>query len=941
MTFDNNNNSFSSMTEKTSFLLNILCKSHGGLHVCHINPQSLVNKIDEFRLIFENSSIDIICVSETWFDANINSEVFSLKGFRLYRADRHGRIGGGAAIYVRNTIKSKHLHCSNSTNNSQFYFVEILNGENKCVIGTIYMAPDVSHSSIVGDIIEEISCLTPKIIICGDFNMNLLNMSSNSLFKNTMRSLNLFFLNSTDPTHFKPNCSPSLLDVILTSDESIVKCYSQLSVPVFLYHDLVFATFNVNVDRSSSQPIQYRDFRSINVESLFSDCLNIEWCNIYLSSDVNKQVEFLNVSLEYLFSKHVPCKTRVLKTKSCPWFSTIISDAMKRRDLLYRRWKRFRCTEMHAEYIASRNHVTCMIKTAKFKYYSAKFNSDRSSKFLWNRIREIGLCKKNVPAYNEDIDLEELNNRFITSVPSSAFNSPSILTPNNSGLDGFALNRVDLCTVGMAILSVKCKSVGLDNIHPDFIKILLPFILPHITHIYNTILMTSTYPTIWKKAKIVPIPKKANVPEYRPIAILPFLSKVFESILSRQIKDYIEGNKLLTALQSGFRSGHSCITALLKVSDDIRQAIDEDKTTLLALLDFSKAFDCVNPSILCNKLSTQFNFSVPSNKLIYSYLTNRVQAVSNNSKMSSFRAVNRGVPQGSILGPLLFTMFINDLPTVLSHCNFHIYADDVQLYLSFPIGMVEDSVAKINDDLRSIMKWSAQNALTLNPEKTKIIPISKHQPCLSNFSPIELYSTHVEYVTQVRNLGIIFNSELTWNNHICAIVSKIYASLRGLSVSKAVLPTDVKLKLVKALIVPIISYGCELFADSDYVSILKLKRALNSTARYVFNLRRYDHVSAECRKLLGCDFDAFLKYRSCILLFKIIHRQQPEYLYNKLTFSRSNRCITIRPSIHTCLTSRRQFFVHAVYLWNHLPHQVRSIIEYRQFSSACFSHFVS
>lgn len=932
----NNNIGFCSMNEKNKFLLNTLCKSTNGLHICHINAQSLVNKFDEFKMIFEDSLIDIVCVSETWFNPNLNSNLFSLKGFKKpYRADRIRTTGGGVAIFVKNYIRSCHVKCSDGTDSCDYYFIDIFEGDNKCSVGTIYMPPRMASSRMITPIVEEMCSRVPNLFICGDLNINLFQPSSNC-FKTSINSLGLSFINNTEPTHFFPNCAPSLIDVFLTSDENFVKCYSQLSVPVFSYHDLIFSTLDLNFDKKSQHSFQYRDFRNINLENLFNECMSMDFHSMYTTSNVNYQIEYFTSVIKDLFNKHVTLKTFNMKSRSCPWLSADILNAIKARDVSYRRWRRFGCPEMLLDFKRLRNSVTNLIKIAKYRFYNNKFNSDRSSKFFWKEVKNIGL-RKDVQSCDDNIDLEGLNVKFSTS--QTQFCEMSSRRAENDTTNAFSVSAVDDYQVGKAIFSIKSKCTGLDNIHPDFIKILLPFLLSHITHIFNTIIMTSTYPILWKTSKIIPILKQGKKKEYRPIAILSFLSKVFESLISNQIKYYIKDKQLLNPLQSGFRSGHSCVSALLNVSDDIRHALDNKFTTVITLLDFSKAFDCVNHNLLCDKLTTLFSFSDTTKKLIYSYLTNRMQAVSCNGRMSSFLPVNNGVPQGSILGPLLFSLFINDLPSVLSYCQFHIYADDVQLYISFPEIMLRDAISKMNIDLQAIYDWSTRNGLKLNPEKTKALPISINKPNPDNFPPVMLNNCIIEYVAQVRNLGLVFNNRLTWNNHVDTVVSKIYASLRGLSVTKSVLPTHIKLKLVKALVLPIITYGCELFADLDSQSAHKLKVAFNAIARFVFNLRRFDHVSFQARQLFNCDLVAFFKYRCCILLFKLIVKKTPSYLCDRLNFCVSSRSILLRSSTFTCLTSRRQFFVHAVRLWNNLPSHMRSRIESRKFQAICFEYF--
>lgn len=187
---------------------------------------------------------------------------------------------------------------------------------------------------------------------------------------------------------------------------------------------------------------------------------------------------------------------------------------------------------------------------------------------------------------------------------------------------------------------------------------------------------------------------------------MPFLSKVFEKLLHKQIYEHINNNNLLTSRQSGFRPKHSCVTALIDVSEEIRKNIDAGFITFLVLLDHSKAFDMVDHQILCSKLISVFNFSSSSTRLINSYLSDRRQSVVANNKTSRPLAVTKGVPQGSILGPLLFTIYVNDLPLQLKHCNVHIFADDVQVFISTHIKSINDCLIKLNDDLGHVYTWA-------------------------------------------------------------------------------------------------------------------------------------------------------------------------------------------------------------------------------------------
>jgi len=307
-----------------------------------------------------------------------------------------------------------------------------------------------------------------------------------------------------------------------------------------------------------------------------------------------------------------------------------------------------------------------------------KFSEATGSKATWQVIKDIGMGSS--PTSKVYIDnLNELNHKFVPdcngdnscdtfcdTASSRAITPPCDILNNVSSL-GFSFSCVDQTDVLQSILKIKSNAVGLDLIHPKFLKLILPFILLHITHIFNTALMTSTFPDIWKNAKVIPIPKSSS--DFRPISILPFLSKALENIIYDQMNKHLTDNSLLSNKQSGFRPSRSCITALVDVSENIRRNMDQNKITFLLLLDHTKAFDSIDHPVEINKLKSSFGFSTSAADLIKSYLTQRSQVVSNNNKFSKPLYLNKGVLQGSILGPILFLCYINDLSTQLENCN--------------------------------------------------------------------------------------------------------------------------------------------------------------------------------------------------------------------------------------------------------------------------------
>lgn len=620
-----------------------------------------------------------------------------------------------------------------------------------------------------------------------------------------------------------------------------------------------------------------------------------------------------------------------------PWFTPEIHRLRNQRDAAYRKWKSFRLPEFFESYKILRNLVCSHIKQAKRRFFGEHLNHQLPKKTLWKNLRQCGINSK-TNSITDNIDPNQLNSEFVKTQ-----STPSASTLSLSPRQGsFEFARVEQTDVVRAILKIKSKAVGFDGIHPHFIKMILPYILPALTHIFNTIITTSIFPVSWKAAKIIPVLKKkatSNSPaEYRPIAILPYLSKVLEKSIHHQMSTHLQRNNLLCPHQSGFRQYHSCTSALLKVTDDIRAAIDKDHLTFLTLLDFSKAFDTVNHGLLVTKLHTSFGFSSSAANLILSYLSGRKQAVFLNTGQSTFAPTSAGVPQGSILGPLLFTIFINDLPTVIQSSSLHMYADDVQLYISSELGLVEDAAYKHNEDLRKVLTWSKENFLRLNPNKTKCLVISRNHIDTTCFPNIHLGNSQIDFVGKAKNLGVWFNTTLCWDDHIRTIIGKIYGCLRNLSLSQSYTPLNTKLMLAKSLLVPLITYCCEIFCCNSALINRKLQVSFNNITRYVYGLKRFDHVSAYAKNILGCSLDKYLDFCAIKYLHKILTTKQPHYLYLKLRFSQSHRSLSLILPRVTYQVSQRQFFVHAIRLWNALPLNVRRLYNANNFGDILFRY---
>ena len=335
--------------------------------------------------------------------------------------------------------------------------------------------------------------------------------------------------------------------------------------------------------------------------------------------------------------------------------------------------------------------------------------------------------------------------------------------------------------------------------------------------------------------------------------------------------------------------------------------------------------------IMYVKLQHNFNFSSSANNLILSYLSNRSQTVFVNDRKSNSLLINEGVPQGSLLGPLLFSLYINDFSTSLRHSNVRIYADDIQLTINCAKNDTRTCIALLNEDLNRISAWVAANKLAINPNKSQCLVICRYPVNESLLSPIMLNGQVIQYTSSAKNLGITLNSNLTWGNHIRSVIGKVYGMLRTLWSQQSSTPFKIRLLLCKTYLVPTLLYGCELFASCDALHKHKLRVLFNNIARYVFKRRRFDSISGFSRQLFGMSFDNLLKFRTLCFLYKVIYFKSPIYLFNRLRFARSNRGRLLIPPRYSYNFSEHQFYIHSIKLWNALPHHLQIKSSYNAF----------
>jgi len=866
--------------------------------VAHINAQSLHNSnhFSEFWDSFSNSEMDVIGVSETFFK---NSSKMDIPNYNVFNVNRIESGGGGVAVYVHSRLKAKLLaKSSGEILRPEFLILEVKCASESILVSCVYRPPKVGYLETFLDELYKVLPLYKYSILCGDINARFGSGSFETKLISEFFELCNHVSIPFNATFKQGNCE-SILDVIASNCNDLVVDYGQCVAPGFSAHDLIYTVFDFKVTSVKKKTITFRDFKNIDKEAVIDDAKNVPWNQIYDCDTCDKKVQLLNDFLLQLLDKHAPIRTVKVKNDNPPWMSNELRVMIDERDktrVKSLRTKDPKDCELHKNL---KNKTKQQIRNAKIRYYHQIFNANQSPSKIWANIRKMGIGKAKQNKINDfPISANELNCHYLNvskvEDPEQAAAAEQFYSEDKGNIDPdnlFYFHFVPAQDICRIIRGFKSNAVGVDGVSVRFIKLFLDEIAFVLEHIFNYCLQSSVFPSLWKWANVLPLPKVSNpskCADFRPVSILCLFAKVLEKIVHDQIYDYATRNGLMNPLQSGYRKGHSTMTALLKVADDMRKSIDHRKLTLLVLLDLSKAFDRVNHKLLLIKLE-KLGFSVSVIRWLEHYLSNRWQRVLSGDFQSDWALIKTGVPQGSVLGPLLFILYLYDISDVLLNTSYHMYADDTQLYIDFTIDKLAEAVALMNSDLSSLVKYISSHNLYLNVAKTQpiIVGSGPYVNMLNDMDvpQIVISNISVPYKEEVNNLGVIFDATLSWRQHAISVVKKVFSTFAQIKRNFDCLPPVIRLRLVQSLIIPHLDYGSVLFTDMNKYTTAKLQKAENACIRFISGASIYEHITPHYRNLGLLKLDDRRTISLATMIWKILKAESPQYLFNMFAFS--------------------------------------------------------
>ena len=805
----------------------------------------------------------------------------------------------------------------------EYQFIRVhLNDKRNVIIGNVYRPPrDLleNYNTFIVELGRVLRDLGGDVIISGDFNIDLLKIREKAIFN---EFLELFLTNSfipkiTLPTRLTRN-NGTLIDNqfckiskhLTYSLSAVILCDLSDHLPYFTCFE--YTSSKQYTNRHITYSIQHE-----NAICQLKNFLNSQLIENKLISDRNNDPNYnyeqLHITIQQGLDKFMPLKTRKFsryKHKISQWITPAIIRSIKFRDKLYKKIKLMSPDNpLHQQlFINLKTYnkiLKKIIREAKKVYYESLFSKFKNDiKNTWMTIKTLissSIDKNKMPdCFNVNNKIitdsheiaEEFNNFFINIGPKLASQIPQyndltfqsyLNSPCRTTLNFNPVQQEDVTKI---INELKSKSsFGFDRLSTKLLKCLKTELSSSIAIIINQSLTYGIFPDKLKVARVIPVFKSSDetlLTNYRPISLLPSISKVFEKVIFKQLHSYFKSNSLYFMSQYGFREQHSTELAALELVDKIIFEMDKGNVPVSIFIDLSKAFDTIDHNILIEKLK-YYGVRGQALTLLKSYLSERTQYTEFNSSKSEKQIIKTGVPQGSILGPLLFIIYINDLSFSSTLFKFISYADDTTLLITLNPNNCNpsDLSANINNELKKVSQWLNVNKLSLNIKKSKCMAFHKVDKRMT-LPNLTVCNETIEYVKCFSFLGIIIDQNLTWKDHINHIGNKISKTIGILNRLKHTLPKHTLKTIYDSLINTYLNYGvlCWGFNSNN---ILKLqKRAVRILTRSKYNA----HSDPLFKSLHILKHEHLIIRKMYKFYFRYTKNQLPNYFFSSLFIQR-------------------------------------------------------
>ena len=746
-----------------------------------------MKKFEQIKLTITNHNIDILCITESLLDDTISNNELAINDFQIIRNDRN-RHGGGCAMYIRNSVTFSHeLSLQDQQIEALWCQIRPSKGD-PFLVGCIYRHPNslMAYFDRLINNIEKASNFNYNMVLLGDFKVDVSHCTHQYYNKiSSMCDLFNFTQLITEPTRVTPHTS-SIIDLIFTtildehSDSGITK--------ITLSDHYMISTIGHAPIVEKHKILNCRSYLKFDVNNFLLDLQLAFQCfpldNFIPISVLWDKFKDLFISV---CDKHAPMKQFRAKTNSNPWVDSEVTKLIKKRDNIHDLAIKHSDERLFNQYRTLRNSVTSMIRSNKINYISDILSKKQGPRGLWNAVSHLtgknNYDKDNIP---NDLSSESMNH-FFANVLNKLVAEHAQISPlwkGNSSLYEFHFQIIHDLNVFNHLLKLPTHSnIDILNFDSKLLIISAPVIYTILTCLFNASIVQSCVPCDWKCARVTPVYKgkgsRSDPSNYRPISVICHIAKIFEKCIQVQLLSFLEQHHFISPDQSAFLKFNSTVSSIHKVVDNWLNNIEEGLITCVCLFDITKCFDSISHSVLLFKLE-KYGIQQSELKWFASYLEDRSQATICHGSLSSFLSVKTGVPQGSILGPILFLLFINDLPNFVKSAN--LYADDT---LIDRWGKnLSDIIPFMQQDINSLCRWFESNKLSISKTKSCCMLIGSQQK-IANFENLDslglfIGDTPLVFKHSYMYLGLEIDSKLSWSDSINSITKKLRSQLAAL-----------------------------------------------------------------------------------------------------------------------------------------------------------------
>jgi exonuclease III len=919
----------------------------------------------------------VLCLSETHVTEDTLDSEIEISGYRTEFSTSISAHTGGTSIYIREDIKYEPIVSVCDDMNWWLCGVKIKTDKGLIQIVAVYRSPSCSIKTFLDFFekwLDENDNECNKTIIVGDFNINLLSKGAacrrtkDIIYSRGYRQLVNFNTRVAQT-------SASLIDYVLSNSPKVtVKRQKKFKIGDHETIKIECELFNLCND-TRPRVISIRDWKNLDYAALNE--LLVRKLNLTDEMSVCEKAEHLDDELNSAVSFLLPHKVIYLtgkKQNQQPWYTSEMHEQRKRKNAAHERV--YHATALDDEerkklselYRTERNLYTKLLDQGEKNYYFREIDCvKKDSKKMWHTLKDFvgdsskkGNAVEINPSFENDITTDSIENKLnlffvesvgtiVESIPDASLNEIELIEKLPQLESNFTFKPIEINELVNIVKNLQETAVP-DNVNLTVLLNVFDTIQNDLLDIINSAILKGCFPRGWRKSMVIPLPKVKNskLPQdLRPINILPLFEKIFEIVLQKQIMAYVDKYSILYDMQSGFREKHSCESAIQFILNSWRNSAEEGKITIAVFLDFKRAFETIDRSLLLEKLK-KYGFSENSVRLLDSYLSERRQFVFANGKKSDEKFVELGVPQGSVLGPLLFILYINDLPRHLKDVLIKIFADDTLLSVSDV--SYESAANTMNNVLKSVVAWLKINKVKLNTSKTKYMVIAKSKKKLTSLSEeikryeILIENECIERVNVIKYLGVMIDCCLKFDEHVSYVLKKAGKKIMYLGRIRNKLSLSTKKLVYNCIVAPHFDYCATVLWKTSEENMAKMQKLQNKAMRFILNCRKSASVRFMLRKIGWLDMKQKLELNVLVMIKKILTGNLPEYLSQSVQYvsnvhnynTRSSRNIYV-PTASSAF-SEKSLNYSGFQLYNNLPECLKNEMNLNKFKNNCVKY---